>query len=315
MVALVLDSEAPVTFDCADIYTGVEELLGRVRTRVEAAGAGDRMRVHTKFVPDLDELARIDRDAVRVGLERSRERLRVDTLDLVQFHWWDAEVPGHVRVAGWLAELREEGLAENLGATNFTTSMLRAMLEDGVPLASHQVQYSLLDQRPAGAMAALCRAHGVRLLAYGSAAGGLLGDRWVAQPDPRGSEGNRSLVKYRLIVEEAGGWDALQRLLQELSARQGPLPLALLCAGWALQQPRVSSVLLGWTSAARAREARRALGVEPAGQGAWRELTDRLAGLDVSQFVRPLEGDVYELERSPGVHASILKTSLRSDAS
>ena len=43
------------TFDCADIYTGVEELIGRFRAARPDLAA--RLQVHTKFVPDLGDLA------------------------------------------------------------------------------------------------------------------------------------------------------------------------------------------------------------------------------------------------------------------
>ena len=45
------------TFDCADIYTGVEELYGQFRARLlneRGAEAASRLRIHTKLVPDLD---------------------------------------------------------------------------------------------------------------------------------------------------------------------------------------------------------------------------------------------------------------------
>jgi aryl-alcohol dehydrogenase-like predicted oxidoreductase len=52
------------TFDCADIYTGVEELIGRFRLRyreLRGEEALARIKVHTKFVPDLDMLKRINK--------------------------------------------------------------------------------------------------------------------------------------------------------------------------------------------------------------------------------------------------------------
>ena len=44
------------TFDCADIYLGVENLLGEA---VKIVGK-DKLRIHTKFVPDLNRLENID---------------------------------------------------------------------------------------------------------------------------------------------------------------------------------------------------------------------------------------------------------------
>jgi len=52
------------TFDCADIYTGVEEAIGAFRQRyagLRGAEALARIRVHTKFVPDLAVLPVIDK--------------------------------------------------------------------------------------------------------------------------------------------------------------------------------------------------------------------------------------------------------------
>ena len=49
---------------------------------------------------------------------------------------------------------------------------------------SHQVQLSLLDRRPLGAMAALCRERGVSLLCYGALAGGFFHERWLGAAEP-----------------------------------------------------------------------------------------------------------------------------------
>ena len=71
------------TFDCADIYTGVEELIGEFR----AAYAHDRgtealkdMKVHTKFVPDLAVLPVINKRHVRDIIDQSMRRLRMERL-------------------------------------------------------------------------------------------------------------------------------------------------------------------------------------------------------------------------------------------
>src|ERR1700749_3084721 len=80
------------TFDCADIYTGVEELIGRFRLRyrdLRGADALARIKVHTKFVPDLDVLETIDKNYVELVIDQSLRRLNLERLDLVQFHWWD----------------------------------------------------------------------------------------------------------------------------------------------------------------------------------------------------------------------------------
>ncbi|MEM9800288.1 MAG: aldo/keto reductase, partial [Planctomycetota bacterium] len=111
------------TFDCADIYTGVEELFGRFRAAhaADLRADGIELGFHTKYVPDLDALGSLDRAAVVAVIDRSLPRLGVARLDLVQFSWWDYAVPGYVEVAQWLTELRDAGKIRHVGATNFDT--------------------------------------------------------------------------------------------------------------------------------------------------------------------------------------------------
>ena len=175
---LVATAEAGITtFDCADIYTGVEELIGACRVeiaRTNGAEALATLRVHTKCVPDLDKLAGLKRAEVRAIVERSLRRLHAERLDLVQFHWWDYAVSGYLEAAHWLDELRWEGKIELLGGTNFDTAHTSELLAAGIPIASMQVQYSLLDDRPEHGLIELCGRHKVHLLCYGTVAGGFL---------------------------------------------------------------------------------------------------------------------------------------------
>jgi hypothetical protein len=58
------------TFDCADIYTGVEAMIGDFRAeyeRVRGAEALSKIKVHTKFVPDLGNLATLSQGRCRKG--------------------------------------------------------------------------------------------------------------------------------------------------------------------------------------------------------------------------------------------------------
>jgi aryl-alcohol dehydrogenase-like predicted oxidoreductase len=132
------------TFDCADIYTGVEELYGDMRARLQSmrgSEAARRLRIHTKFVPDLDILPSIGRRDVAAIIDRSLTRLKVDTLDLVQFHWWDYAEPRWLEALGALDELRRNGKVRHIGVTNFDTARLRRIVETNIPVASMQAQY------------------------------------------------------------------------------------------------------------------------------------------------------------------------------
>jgi aryl-alcohol dehydrogenase-like predicted oxidoreductase len=238
------------TFDCADIYTGVEDMIGRFRARMLAERGAEALagfKVHTKFVPDWDDLARVDRAYVRRIVERSLQRLRMERLDLVQFHWWNYEAPGAIDTALMLKELQDEGKIDRIGGTNFDTPHTRALLDAGVPLVSMQVQYSLLDTRPEQGLAALCAQRGIKLLCYGTVAGGFLSERWLGVPEPREPFANRSLAKYKLIIDDFGGWPLFQELLASLQAigRKHGVSLAAVATRWVLDRPQVAGAIVG----------------------------------------------------------------------
>ena len=205
------------------------------------------VQVHTKYVPDLDRLPTHSRADVVRGVDRSLARLGVERLDLVQLHWWDYDVPGYVEAAAWLDELRRAGKIRHVGLTNFDQTRLEEIVAAGVPIVSHQVQYSVLDRRPADGMATLCARHGIGLLCYGALAGGFLSERYLGRADPAAPLENRSLVKYRLIIDEFGGWDRFQEMLAALgavAARHG-VGIGAVAIRWVLDQPGVSGVIVG----------------------------------------------------------------------
>ena len=141
----------------------------------------------------------------------------------MQFHWWDYDVPGCVEAGLWLEELRAEGKIDLIGGTNFDTPHTEALVAAGVPLASMQVQYSLLDARPENGLVEACERHGIRLLCYGTVAGGFLSDAWLGKPEPQPPFENRSLTKYKLVIDDFGGWELFQELLRDAPAdRRSP---------------------------------------------------------------------------------------------
>lgn len=301
------------TFDCADIYTGVEDLLGQFRThlsKVRGAAAARTLKIHTKLVPDLDRLAVLTKSDLASIVDESLRRLRVERLDLVQFHWWDYDVPGAVQAMVWLDELRGAGKLAFIGATNFDTPHTRAILDAGIPLLSMQTQYSLLDTRPENGLGALCRDKGVSLLCYGTVAGGFLSDRWLAQPEPCDELENRSLVKYKLIIDDLGGWSLFQELLSAcrgIADRHGA-DIASVAARAVLDRPGVAAVIVG------GRDRSHVAANAGVGQLALTDQDRSDLQAVLSQRKGPL-GDTYALERDrSGPHGSIMKYNLNSAA-
>ena len=293
------------TVDGADIYTGVEALYGEFNAQRRAAGQ-PRLQVHTKFVPDYDDLARVDAAYARRIVQRSLQRLNAERLDLVQFHWWDYRVPGLVEAALALRELQREGLIAHLGGTNFDSERTLAMIEAGVPLVSMQVQYSLLDRRPAHALATVGARHGMQLLCYGTLAGGFFSERWLGQDDPADTLTNRSLIKYRLVIEDFGGWAAFQTLLGTLKSigdRHG-VRIATVATRWVLDQPGVAAAIVGARYADHLGDTLAVFGLQLDAQD-----HALLAPLLAAQ--PGPEGDTYTLERDKtGRHGRIMKYNL-----
>ncbi len=238
------------TFDCADIYTGVEELLGRFleqRGALFRRGRPPGVQVHTKYVPDLEALPSLTHAYTDRVIERSLRRLKIERLDLVQFHWWDFDIPGYVEAAGRLVELQRAGKIRHIGVTNFDAVHLQELMDAGIPVISDQVQYSVLDRRPEKCLVPLALARGIGLLSYGTLAGGFISDRYLGRPAPRGALQNRSLIKYRLIIREFGGWDRFQRLLRTLKDIAGlyGVGIAEVAIRYVLQRPSVAGVIIG----------------------------------------------------------------------
>jgi len=293
------------TFDCADIYTGVEEILGRLIRRI---GAG-RVQVHTKLVPDRSALPHVDRRYVRNIVERSLRRLGTERLDLVQFAWWDYSVPGYVEAMGWLQQLRDEGKVRLVGTTNFDLVRIREMETAGLVPLTHQVQYSLLDRRPDHGLVQHCDGADSWLLCYGTLAGGFLSDRWFGAEDPVPPWPNRSLQKYRLIIDDAGGWarfQALLRILDAIACEHG-VGIANVACRLVLDRDRVAAAIVGARDARRLPETLRTLQL-------------RLSDTDRQRVQRHLDafagpaGDVFGLERiSGGPYAEIMRYELNRD--
>jgi aryl-alcohol dehydrogenase-like predicted oxidoreductase len=292
------------TFDCADIYTGVEEMIGVFRRQYPALA--NQVQIHTKFVPDLSELAAVDARYVETIIDRSLRRLGVETLDLVQFHWWDFNIARYVETAVQLDRLRRAGKIANLGVTNFDTPHLQEILAAGVPIMAHQLQYSLVDDRPSLRMVEFCRRNAIALLCYGTVCGGFLGERWLGKPEPGEELQNRSLIKYQLMIDDFGGWALFQRLLGVLAAvaaRHGT-DIASIAAKAMLERPQVAAVIVGATNTAHLRSHEQIDTVQLDAQ-------DLAAIAAVTDQRRGPKEDVYVLERDrTGRHGQIMRYEL-----
>ena len=233
--------EAGLTsFDMADHYGSAEDIVGLFHDKY---GAG-QVQTFTKWVPEPGPIAKRE---VRTAIERSLSRMRTEQLELLQFHTWAYYDPSWLDCLFYLQELKEEGLIANLGLTNFDTAHLNIVVNSGIEVVSNQVCYSLLDQRASHAMTTLCLKHDIKLLAYGTVAGGFLTGRWLEQAEPDLDEGSWSQMKYGRFITEAGGWDVFQTLLQtlrEVATKHG-VSMANVASRYILEQDAVAAVIIG----------------------------------------------------------------------
>lgn len=297
------------TFDCADIYIGVEELIGKFRKRYRGEfsdGTLPPIQVHTKYVPDYNSLSTLTKEETTRVIDRSLQRLGVEQLDMVQFAWWDYQFPKYVEIALHLRDLQKSGKIRLLGVTNFDTKRIRELIDAGVEIAANQVQYSVLDQRVESDMSALAAQHNIPYLCYGTVAGGFLSDRYYNIPDPTAPLENRSLTKYRLIIDEFGGYALYQKLLGELKRISDlyQVGIAEVACRYILQKPMVGAVIVGARNQAHLARLQR--------------LNDfMLTSMDIDSLQSIInlssgpKGAFYELERDKtGKHGSIMKYNL-----
>ena len=85
------------------------------------------------------------------------------------------------------------------------------------------------------------------MLCYGVLAGGFLTEQWLDTPDPGFVFENRSLIKYRLIIDEFGGWELFQLLLRAIKeiADKHRVPMSAVASRYVLDQSQVGAVIIG----------------------------------------------------------------------
>ena len=144
------------------------------------SGGRPKARFHTKWCPKPGNMtSKVVRDAIDERLDR----LGVESVDLLQFHWWTYQHPGYLDAIEGLMLAHQSGRIANIGLTNFNVDHLWVLLGQKVPIVSNQVVVSMLDQRALEEMTDVAMKHNVKLLAYGVLAGGFLSET-MAKTNP-----------------------------------------------------------------------------------------------------------------------------------
>lgn len=231
MRALEASLEAGVRlFDTAAMYSG-----GASERRLGELAAGRDALIASKFPSGFGFRAEDFPDE----LEASLGRLGRSSIDLYQHHFPTrrASIP---ELMDRMAEAVEAGKVDAVGVSNYSADQMRqahaALAERGIPLASNQVEYSLLHRQPeSNGVLDACRELGITLIAYTPLAGGLLTGKYSPQNRPGGFY-RRVLPRYR-----RGALEAMQpvvTLLAEIGDRHEKTP-SQVAIRWLIENPTV----------------------------------------------------------------------------
>ncbi len=248
-------------FDTAEVYGRgrSEQFLGRF-----IAGRREGLVIATKFMPLP---WRLGKGQLIAALRKSLERLGLAQVDLYQVHWPFPPRP----VEFWadaLADAVAAGLARAVGVSNYNADQMRraheVLAKRGVPLASNQVEYSLLHRAPErnGVLDA-CRELGVTLIAYSPLAQGMLTGKYGPDNPPPGLRGRRFRREYLARIQPLIG------LLREIGQAHGGKSPNQVALNWLISQGAVP--IPGAKNARQAEQNAGALG--------WRLTADEVAAL------------------------------------
>ena len=236
------------TWDLADHYGPAEDFIGEFRRQListRGQEALSQVQAFTKWVPRPGKMTKA---LVEKNIDISRQRMGVDCLDLLQFHWWDYRDQSYLDALNYLAQLQTEGKIKHLALTNFDTQHLKIIVENGIKIVSNQVQFSLVDRRPLAQMTEFCQDHNIKLLPYGVLCGGFLSEKYLGKPEPNGFNLETvSLKKYKNMINAWGGWNLFQTLLKTLNAiaQKHQVTIPNIAVRYILEQPTVAGAMVG----------------------------------------------------------------------
>lgn len=172
-------------------------------------------------------------------LKASMARLGRDSIDLYQHHYPNAKlsIPA---LMDRLADAIDAGTVKAAGVSNYSALQMReahaALDKRGIPLASNQVEYSLLNRGPeVNGVLDACRELGITLIAYTPLAGGRLSGKYSAQ-NRAGGFFRRILPQYsrKAMVEI----EPVLKLLREIGERYHKTP-GQVALRWLIEDPVV----------------------------------------------------------------------------
>lgn len=244
-------SRGGTLIDTADAYGGgeSERIVGRwLRQR----GRRDDVILATKgrFAPPPGSSG-ASRRGLRIAVEKSLDRLQVDSIDLYFVHGWDKDAPVEDTLET-LADFVHAGTIHDIAWSNVTGWQFQKILTtaelSGLPRpVAVQPQYNLLDRGIEIELLPCCLEAGIAVLPWSPLGGGWLTGKYARDSRPTGAsrlgeDPGRGVEAYDLRNTDRTH-DVLDTV-RRIADRDGR-PMSHVALSWLLQRPGVASVLLG----------------------------------------------------------------------
>jgi L-glyceraldehyde 3-phosphate reductase len=239
-------------------YGSAEENFGRI-LRQDLAGYRDELVISTKagwdMWPGPYGQGGGSRKYVLASLDQSLRRLGLDYVDIFYSHRFDPDTPLE-ETMGALAAAVHQGKALHVGISSYSAAKTREaadlLARMGAPCLIHQPSYNMFNRWIERGLLDVLGEKGIGCIAFTALAQGLLSDKYLAgvPADARPNRpGGGSFTKSHLSEENL----ARVRALNEIARGRGQ-SLAQMAYAWVLRDPRVTSTVMGASSAAQVRE-------------------------------------------------------------
>jgi aryl-alcohol dehydrogenase-like predicted oxidoreductase len=232
-------------FDTADVYG-----LGRSeQILAEALGPdcrkviiASKFGVNWNVVPGNRARTFFDSSPARLleALEGSLRRLRLDCIPLYYIHWPDPKTPIADTVEA-LIKCKEAGKIRYIGVSNFSSEQIR-QAHAVHSLATVQVPYNLLQRQAESDVLPCCDELGIRAVAYGPLAQGLLTGKYGADAK-FDSDDRRSRLSHFQKETLKENLASVERL--EVIGKQYEKKPAQVAIRWILDNPSMSCAIIG----------------------------------------------------------------------
>jgi aryl-alcohol dehydrogenase-like predicted oxidoreductase len=260
--------EGITSLDTADVYAGTraETVLGKALKGVRRESYELFTKVYWPTGPGKNDRG-LSRKHIMESVHASLRRLNTDHIDLYQMHRFDYESPIEESLRAF-EDLIRQGKVHYIGFSEWNADQISSAISyqkanNFDRFVSSQPQYSMLWRVIEKKVVPLCEREGIGQIVWSPIAQGVLTGKYLpGQKAPAGSRANDKKSGANFISR----WmrEEVLTAVQQLKpiAESVDLTMSQLALAWALQNPNVSSVIMGATKPSQVKENVKAAGVK-----------------------------------------------------